>query len=422
MRLDQVLEEARTRGPQVLTARASVAVADADVEKAWTAWKPNVSAAGQLTFNSTEQSFDFAGFAVPLASAIGFPLSAQQLASFPPATVIAPHVQLAALLNLKQTLFNITAVRAPGVAKAARAASEAAVVATEEELMFLAAQLYVTVVGLDTLAAATDRAIEIAEKRVHDQRAQLEAGSTTQLAVTRAETDKASAQAQKLTVESQKRTLLANLAALIGKTTAIEVSKDPIETQVTLEPPANAVDRAKVKAREAGVIAANAAVGLTSASWLPSLNVEGTLRYSNVSGFGDENFLATASVNLIVPIYDSGIRYADTHASEARVARAQAELDNERVVAQAYLVEAENKVDSAKAELTLSEAQLKLATEGVAQAESLGGAGLATNLELADADTRRFQADQLVAQKRFLLDVARLQLVYARGGKLEPKR
>ncbi len=421
--LDRVLELVRTDSPVVAAARTGVDSADAEVRRAWTAWQPRVDAIGQLQLSSVEQSLDFGAIVPPIGQIIlgpGFMLTPAQLAQLPEATVIQPHVQLAAVLQLEQTLFNITALRAPGVAEAARDAAVAAVTATEDELSFRAAQLYVTLAGLKGLEAATVRAIEVADDRIADARVQLEAGTTTQLTVTRAETDRAAAAAQLLALQSQRRTLLAGLAALVGKTTPVEVSDAPIEASVKLDPPAEPTARAQVKANEAAVVARDKAIGLSNLSWLPSLAAQGNLRYSNVEGFSGDNFVATAAINLVIPLYDAGVRYAETDAARAAAARARAELERARVEAQSALIEAEAKLESARAELTQGEASLKLAGEAVAQVEALAGAGLATHLELADADRMRFAADQSLAQKRFAVDVARIQLVYARGGRLRP--
>lgn len=423
--LGRVLELVRTESPALAVARAQEASAEAGVRKAWTAWQPKVDAIGQLQLSSVEQSLDFGAFATPLGKVfLGpmFALTPEQAAQLPEPTVIQPYVQLAAILSLKQTLFNITALRAPGVAEAGVAAARAGVVAAEDNLSFAAAQLFVTLAGLKGLEAATQRAIEVGDKRIKDARAQLEAGTSTQLNVTRAETDRASAAQQKLAIQTQRRTLQAQLAALLGRTTTVDVSGEPIDTQVVLEAPVEPSARANVKAGEAALVAAEKAIGLSDLSWLPTLAAEGNLRYSNVSGFSGDNFVATGTLNLVIPLYDSGVRYADTDAARAATAKARAELDRARVEAHAAVVEAEARVESAQAELTLGEAQLRLATEAVAQVEALSGAGLATDLELVDADRVRFGADQSLAQKRFALDIARIQRVYARGGRLEAKK
>jgi hypothetical protein len=54
----------------------------------------------------------------------------------------------------------------------------------------------------------------------------------------------------------------------------------------------------------------------------------------------------------------------------------------------------------------------------VQQIESLVQNGLGTNLELTDADGRRFQADQAVAGKRLQVELGTVRLLYARGGRL----
>lgn len=420
--LDRVLELVHTESPVLKSAQASVAAAEADVEKAWTAWLPNAAAIGQLTFNSAQQEFDFGALAGPLIGAVQLPAGLPPLTidptKLPPSTVIQPYVQVAGLLTLKQTLFNITALRAPGVAKKGRLAAETGVLAAEDELTFNAAQLYATLVGLKSLESAAKRAIEIDEKRIQDAKTQLEAGTGTRFQVTRAETEKAVAEGQLLSLRSQRRTLLAGLQAIIGREQPIEVSDEPLEKVVSLDVAEKPTERNKIRAREQAVEAAEAAVGLSAQNWIPSLALDGTLRYSNVKGFSGENFLATASLNLVIPIYDSGVRYADTHRAEAMVVKAREDLAAERLATAAFLTEAESKLDSARAELAQAEAQLRLATAGVEQVESLAQNGLSTNLELSDADSKRYQADQLVAQKKLDVDLALLRLIYARGGKI----
>jgi outer membrane protein TolC len=201
----------------------------------------------------------------------------------------------------------------------------------------------------------------------------------------------------------------------------VEVSAAPIESQVDLVTGEEGAERATVRAAAAAASAAEKAMTLHEQAWLPTLAAEGNLRYSNVSGFGGDNFVATAALNLVIPLYDSGARYAAHDAAVAVAVRAQAERRRIELDADAAKLEADAKVESTQAELALAEARLRTAGQAVAQVESLAAAGLATDLELADADRVRFAADSALAQQRFALDVAKIQRVYARGGRLAPK-
>ncbi|MCC7380441.1 MAG: TolC family protein [Deltaproteobacteria bacterium] len=418
MRLDEVLRAVKQNNAHLMAARSGIEAAEGQHQMAWTAWQPDVKAIGNITFNNTEAQFDNALLVQQLAQAFQITLTPEALAALPEPIVIQPYVQLAALLTARQTLFNITALRAPGVASKGVAAAERAVEAAEDEILFQTAQIYSGLVGMKELESASVRAIEVAEKRIQDAKVQLEAGTATKLSVTRAETDKILAEGQRLSVREQRRTLLATLRALAGIDEPIEVATTPLEESVSIEAQGGIEDKSSIKAKVAAAEAAEAAIGLTTWRWLPTLAADGTLRYSNVEGFSGERFAAMASVNLIIPLYDSGVRYAEGSIAEAKAAQAQHELEAARREAAAALEAVEARLTTAKDELEQAKAQLRLTTELVAQVEALVKNGLATSLDLTDADSKRFGADRLVVQRTFELEVAKLRVAQARGGKL----
>jgi outer membrane protein TolC len=417
-----ILEAVAANNPALLAARSGVDAADADVERAWTQWQPRLTAIGQLTLNSVEQELKYRDLVSALLSPFmtsnpDFYNMAVNMAPKPIA--IVPYVQWTGLLSVSQTLFNIGVLRSPGAARAARAAADAGAVAAEDDLLFSAATSFATLVGLRALEGAADRAIEVADKRVADARLRVEAGAQTRLALTRAETERVVAEGQRESVRAQRRGLLASLAAMIGTTAPIEV--EDIDLAAVIPPPDDAGDasrRAVLVARAKALDAAEQAIGLVDMSWLPSLTLDGTLRYANVSGFATSNFLGTATINLAIPLYDQGVRYADLHGAEARAAKAAHELEAERLNAAAFLEDARGRLEAAEAGLRQAEAELRLATAAVAEVELLAKNGAATNLDLDDSDGKRYSADRALAQRRTEANLARLRLHYALGGKL----
>jgi outer membrane protein len=253
-----VLERVRERNVSIRSAKTSVLAADAQVQKAWTAWQPNVQAVGQLQFNSVEAKFDSSQIVVGVAQSLGpaFGLTPETVAGIvanlqanaPEPTVIQPIVSLVGQLSAKQLLFNINAVRGPGVAEKGRAATLGVVQATEDELTFAAAQLFVSINGLRALEAAALRASQVADRRIQDAKAQLEAGTATRLAVTRAETDKATSEGQILALHAQQTGLLASLRGLMGATEeAVELVNAPLEQQLEIALPAAQETRSRVR-------------------------------------------------------------------------------------------------------------------------------------------------------------------------------
>ncbi len=413
--IEALLEAVRKQSPALAVARANITVAERQVQSAWAGWKPNLQASGALTYNSLEATFDQGAVISDLAMALGFDPSS--LGPLPPPVVIQPHLQLVGALQLSQTLFNIAVLRAPGVAKAAMKASAAQADALEDELLFQGVTLYASLGGLAALDAAAERAIQVAKRRVVDAKALVEAGSATQLDITRAETDRAVAEGERVALRAQRKRLLASLRALVGTEKAIEVSREPLGLQVDTGTKGY-VDRRSIKASRLQLKAAEQAIGLVSMGWLPSLQAQGRLQYTNFEGFAGERFLASATLSLVIPLYDGGQRYADLAVAEARAEVARRSLAQARLSARAFWEQARADLEAATAELSQAQAQLALANAAVKQAEELVAGGLATALELADVDGRRFRADRLVAQKKLSLELARLRVFYAAGGRL----
>lgn len=413
---DAVLEAIRDRSPALLAARAELAAVDGQVDKAWVGWRPKVDAIGRLTLSSVSAELDSAAFFPPELIMLLPPEQQMSILSQEP-TVLQPAVQLQGILTLSQTLFNITVLRAPEAAKAARAAATSQVGALEDDLLFSGATLYATLAGLERLEAAAQRAQEVAALRISDAKRRVEAGAATPLEVTRAETDRAQAEGQRISVQAQRRRLLAELKVLVGADGALEVAGGSIRERIAAAP-GDVRARRKVQAAEQQVVAAERQVGLHDMKWLPSLLAEGTLLYQNFDGFAGTPFLAQAMFTLALPLYDGGERYADTDIAEAQLTAAQRRLDLELRTARAFLETSAADLVAAQAELAQAEAQLELAQASVTQAERLAEAGLATALDLSDADGRRFQADQLVQQKRLQVELAELRRFYAAGGRL----
>lgn len=408
--LGEVVSTIRARSPALMAARSQIDVADAQVEMAWTGWQPKLDAIGQLTLSSVEAVLDPATFFPP-------GLAEQFMITPPEPTVIQPAVQLAGILQLQQTLFNITVLRAPAAAKAARAAAIADVSALEDELVFSGATLYVTLVGLVGLEEAAERAASVAEDRIQQAKIYVEAGTATPLSVTRAETDLAQVQGQRVAVQAQRQRLLSQLILLLGEDDSVQLKAEPVEAYLR-DAAGDHLARRSVVAAKKKVEAATAQVGLHDMRWLPTVAAKGSLLYQNYEGFAGTPFLAQAVISLVIPLYDSGERYAATHIAQAQVTAAERGLDLAQRSARAFLQSAQADLLSSKSELELAQAQQKLATDSVQQAEDLAQGGLATPLELADADARRFSADRLVVQKKLALDLAQLRLHYAMGGQL----
>ncbi|HEX8536007.1 MAG TPA: TolC family protein, partial [Cystobacter sp.] len=114
---------------------------------------------------------------------------------------------------------------------------------------------------------------------------------------------------------------------------------------------------------------------------------------------------------------------AALHEDEARLAQARAQYESARARARANWVAAQANLEAARVALIQAESQAQLAARVQQQVAAGYKAGMATSLEMSDADTRRFLAASSAAQARSQLEVRRVELVAAAGriaASLEP--
>lgn len=400
--------------PELRAARARIAAAEGELSKVWSAWRPNLSAGGQVKYSTQSVELDFGAILGGVVTAVGGDPSTIDL---PPATVIEPHWSVAGVATLRQLLFDPSAWHGPGIARAAVKAQSLAARAATDELLFAAAQLYAGLQSVDALEAAALRAVQIADARIQDAEIRVEGGLATPLDATRARTRKTEAESQLAQIRAQRRNLQADLQAILGTAAPVRVVSAPLPRD--LGAPGNGPEeRRDVLAREAALLAAEKEVNRTKWLWLPSLFFEAQGTATNVGGFAGNHYFGTAIVGLSLPLYDGGARYASRDIAEARALEASAALDGTRARALGLIEKAEAKLEEARSRFELAEAQLDLAQRAVEQVDSLRDNGLATSMDLDDADLRRFAADRQLAERDLDVALSRLRLHYARGGHL----
>jgi len=129
--LKEALQLAAQKGPDVAAARAQAEIVGVGVERAYTAWKPDLVATGTFDHTSAPQVFN--------PAALGL--------SGPPIEIVGANTRLGTI-QLSQPLFTPQGLFLPGVAKdASDAASKAADEAREQVLLGVAR----TYLGLQSL-------------------------------------------------------------------------------------------------------------------------------------------------------------------------------------------------------------------------------------------------------------------------------
>lgn len=408
--LREALQLAARQGPEVAAARAQAALQQVSVERAWSAWKPDLSATGTLDHTDGIQRVDFSAFK----------------AFFPPGaplvTTIVAQNNRYATVQLSQPLLSPQGLFLPGVAgHGAEAASRAADEAREQVLLNVA-RTYLGLQGVQGLLAAARDAERVALRREEDARQRIAAGTAVEIDLLRAQTDTAQARAQIAALEGQLEALAPLLESLTGEAIAPLPAGNGSGSGSGDEFGAAGAEQAQpwersfaVQSAASAVQASQGAVRLDGFLWLPTVAGIARESYNSNGGFSGKNWIYDLLLTVSVPLYDRGARYAARHEDEARLAQAVAQLAAARARARSTWLAARGNLAAAQAVLAQADAQAQLAARAQAQLESSAKAGVATSLDLTDADSRRFSAESAAAQARASLAIRKAEVAAAEG-------
>ncbi len=416
--LAEAIHLAATSNPDASAARAQAAVSAATVDRATSAWLPEVTATGTFDHTTAPQTLDYGLFVGLIGGVYG--LTPKNPGVVPSPLTLQASNSLFGTVQVSQPLFSPQGLF--GIRPAKRAADAAALTAADvrEQVALGTARTYLGLQGVVELTAAANRALEVAKKREVDAEAEIAAGASTQIALLRAKTETARAEGQLAALTAARAAGEAMLAALVGEAVTVPERPGP-----PLRYPAHDASAAlwrstfAAKAARAQVEAAEGALKADRYAFLPTVAAVLRGTYTSNSGFYNTNTYGDAIVAVSVPLYDRGVRYAAAGESSARATAAREHLRAVEAQGEAALRAAVANVAAAAAELAAAERQAELARKAQSEVDALRASGLATNLELSDADAQRFLAESSAAQLRAALEVRRAELAAAEGRLVE---
>jgi outer membrane protein TolC len=310
--------------------------------------------------------------------------------------------------------------------RAARLEGEAAELDAREArrlVGFEAADAFLTTLGNQQVYEAAVRRLEFARQSLLDARARAEVGLASTNDVTRAELEVSNAEVQLASARGSADTSRIELGFLLVSSVQGPLAlPEPLLAQAAgniEQPPWLAQEaegrRLDILSARLKVQAQEAAAREPLARLFPSLGVTGQYRITNEPGFAGRRGDGFLALDLTWNLFDGGERYADRR---ERVALAQA-LDLEATARTRRVG-----VDIQRAQVQLTNAQAALRQSELAASQARRNAeetgilyrqGLSTALAVADASLRLFEAEVAMAQARYTLGVALLDLRAALG-------
>ncbi|NUN13560.1 MAG: efflux RND transporter permease subunit [Myxococcales bacterium] len=416
------LEEAQTRAvevsPDLAAAQSKITATEAARRTIMTTWYPDLKAVASYTRNSEEATFDTAEFVTGLAAA--FPgLPPIDPSVLPEPTVIQKKDTLGVVFTVDQNLFVAAPLFLTNSVDASVAAQQTGLAAAQREIRFRVAEMVYSIAGVDRLLAVVQQALELSETRLAQAKARYQAGADIELSVLRAETDKTRALVDIEKAKAARHQLLAALGVLLQTEPPTDIVPPPdvadpgVGASGLIE---SAYDnRLEIVAVQEAAQATEALIEEAQWRWLPILNLQAYLRWSNTAGFTGEEWTWAITGNLVFPLYDRGLRYAEANERRAQQAAQLAEIGRvKRDVAMA-IRQSDTEVQAAKRSLALAKQQTTLTRKTAEILEQAYKSGGVNNFEYTEAMLAVRLAEQNETQQHSALQLALLRLRHAAG-------
>jgi outer membrane protein len=395
--LREALQLAAKQGPDVAAARAQAAITRVGVERALTAWRPDLSASGTYDHTSAPQDV--------------------QLPGAPRLTIVAPNSRYGNV-QVSQPFLNPQGLFQPGIARSFAEAADRSADESREQVLLSVARNYLSLQGIDGLLAAAQDAEKVALRREEDAKARIAAGTAVEIDLLRAQSDTAAARAQIASLIGQRESLLPLLEALVGVPVAPLPAGQGDDAGLgrPADESAQPWERTYlVRSAIAQVAGADKSVTYDNFLWMPTVAGVARGSYTSNAGFAGTNTYYDLIVNVTVPLYDRGARYAQKHEDEAKLQQAMANLASTRARAKANWQGSRANLVAAQAVLEQADAQARVAKRAQQQIDVSARAGVATSLDLQVADQNLFQAQSSAAQARANVDIRRAEVAAAEG-------
>jgi len=307
------------------------------------------------------------------------------------ANIVGPFNVFDARVAVSQPVLDLSAVYEAKQGAAQLRAEKFGSEDARRVLLLVVTNLYLQAAAADSRVAAARVQAETAESLYQLAVDRNAAGVVPRLDVLRADVERKAAAQRRIAAENEVARARAALARAIGLPSAQPIVLTDVMAFAPVAPLDAASARAEAFTRRPDVLRAEARVAAAEASLraahtarLPSLSVDGDVGWIG-SGASTALNTFTVAANVHVPIFAAGSTEARVIESGAEVRQRQAELEDVRANVSFEIETALRDVATASEQVAVAESATSVAAEALAQAQDRFRAGVATNIEVVQA-------------------------------------
>lgn len=401
--LDEAVNLALERNERALATREDVKAADARVARARSFFLPTITTTGIYQRRAYE-----------VKRLVG---DAE--------VVIQRYNGLSNTLGLNLTLFDARSLAGLSAVRAQRNADVAAATESRRQLAFEVSQAFLATLGTAQVQEASNRRLAFAGQSLEAAKARYAAGLTSINDVTRAELEYATADVGVTQVKGQVETSILQLGYLLDAPDAVRgrlvVPEFLIEAASAEAANSEAlVEEALARRLDVGSLRWEASSRRVLAKvpmlgWLPSLSASGQYRITNEASFNNRTWNWNVGATLSWTLFDGLARFSDKKEREALARLADLDLQAATRRVDVEVREALVSLENQRASLKQAAVAYDVAKKNAAETAELYRQGLASALEVADANVSLFEAEVGLVQERYGLGIAFLNLEAALG-------
>lgn len=426
--LDEALREASAKNLDLKVAQSRLLQVREISNKTLANYLPQVRAGGAYIYNNVEAKIGLpTGYFIRDVGAPQGPPEGGPVPGAPTNLIMIPsgfqeatiqrHHQIAGSVEVSQAIFAPALIPALQAASLAADQAELSIAQARQELLFAVAQLYFGAVGAKEAVGVQTAMLEAQRAHEKDAQTKVNAGAMPKIVLLRAQIDRARAEQDVVRVKAGYESAKSALSTLLDRKPDFDV----VRPAAPPEPPAindldgTAVKRSDVEAAEVAIKVAEAGRRSIYMSYLPNLGASAKYQIANVAGFTGQNDSWSITLGLNWTLWDGGLREASRREATAKVEEAMATRKSAENRARDEIRRAQLDLETARANKSKAEEQLKLARENQQLVKVGFDAGTSTYIEVSDANTALLGAELQHLSEDLQAQLAVLRLAKAAG-------
>ena len=291
-----------------------------------------------------------------------------------------------------------------------------------EQLLYGVAKAYYGLCTVQNMISVTTRSIEAANEHYRSAKVRANLQVATKLEVKRAELEVAKAEGQMVELLAGLAKGKASFRYLSGVTGEFRVLDPELLLPDADKPLAHWQELAKKQRKDLVAAKINVAIAKKSVKqvwmkYVPTLNLIGQLKLDNnqAQRFDDDPASWVVMATLSANIWDGGIREAELEIAESRFRQEEMKVEDLERQIDSMVASAYQSLIDARASRAVVERQLDVAKDTQALAQTSEKAGVATNLQVIDANTMVFASEAQFIGAKLGESIAILDLLGACG-------